>query len=398
MRSHPTHSPAHTTSDTAQTTHNLEQALHLHQVELEHQNDELRRTQSDLAAARDRYLDLYDFAPVGYLTLDPEGRILEVNRTGATLLGMEQLALKGNSLGRFVMAGDSDRWQQYLQHAVLCDGLQRMDLALVGQNGRHWYGQIDSLRTPRADGTLTLRVTLTDITERLRAEMDRRIAALDKDAREAERRRVALELHENLGQTLSALKLDITHLANMSESATCRECAGTMLDALDSAVSTVRRITADLHPPMLDDLGLNAAIDWLANDTARRMGLQLSLSLGPEEPPLAPATALVVYRFVQAALSHLLQHADSTHVHLEMQRQPDALRMVMQARGKVGPLTARTDTQAHDGQILQHRARLLGGRLMIDTARDRSGWLSLYLSLPLTQNGEGLCQHTEALA
>lgn len=391
------HSP-HPSPQTPGPSHDLEQALQQHQIELEHQNDELRRTQGDLAAARDRYLDLYDFAPVGYFTLDTDGRILEVNRTGANMLGMEPRTLKGNGLGRFVMAGDIDRWQQYLQHVLSTDGLQRVDLALAAQDGHHWYGQIDSVRTPLGGGVRALRVTLTDITERLRADMERRIAALDNDAREAERRRVALELHENLGQTLSALKLDVAHMASLSESPTCRSCASTMLEALDEAVSTVRRITADLHPPMLDDLGLNAALEWLANDTARRVGLQLSLALGPEAPPLAPATALAVYRFVQAALSHLLQHTDSTDVHMDMQRQPDALKLVMQARGTVGPLSARTETQSHDGQILQHRARLLGGRLMIDVARDRSGWLSLYLSLPLTLNAQGLCQHTEALA
>jgi len=393
----PRHS-LHHNPHTARPTHDLEQALQQHQVELEQQNDELRRTQSDLAAARDRYLDLYDFAPVGYFTLDTEGQILEVNRTGANMLGMVPQALKGNGLGRFVMAGDSDRWQQYLQHLLVTDGLQRVDLGLAAEDGRQWYGQIDSLRTHEADGTHALRVTLTDITERLRADMERRIAALDNDAREAERRRVALELHENLGQTLSSLKLDVAHMASMSDSVTCRECAKATLASLDEAVSTVRRITADLHPPMLDDLGLNAAIDWLANDTARRMGLKLSLALGPESPPLAPTTALAVYRFVQAALSHLLHKTDSTDVHLDLQRQPGALKLTMQARGTVGPLATHTDTQPHEGQILQHRARLLGGRLMIDTARDRSGWLSLYLSLPMTQNERGLCQHTEALA
>lgn len=380
------------------TTHVLAQALHRHQEELVQQNDELHRAQSELAAARDRYRDLYDFAPVGYFTLDADGRILDVNRTGATLLGMAPLTLRGHGLGRFVLAGDSDRWQRHLQHAVATDGLQRLDVAIAAHDGRFGYGQIDSLRTLADDGAITLRVTLTDITERMRADMDRRMAALDNDAREDERRRVALELHENLGQTLSGLKLDVTHLVHVSESAACRQAARAMLTALDAAVSTVRRITAELHPPMLDDLGLNAAIDWLAHDTSRRMGLQHSLALGPEIPPLAPATALAVYRFVQAALSHLLHHADSTDVHLEMQRQPDALKLVMQARGTVGPLSAGSDRQTHDGQLLQHRARLMGGRLMIDASRDGSGWQSLYLSLPIALNEQGRAQHTEALA
>lgn len=389
---------SHSTPPAAQPTHELERALQQHQAELEHQNEELRRTQNDLAAARDRYLDLYDFAPVGYFTLSTDGCIRDVNRTGARMLGMEPAALKGNALGRFVMAGDRDRWQQHLQGVIATETLQRVDLALMTQDGRPWYGQIDSLRTPEGSSADTLRVTLTDVTERLRGNMDRRVAALDNDTREAERRRVALELHENLGQTLSALKLDVAHMASVSESASCRAYANTVLKALDTAVSTVRRITAELHPPMLDDLGLNAAIEWLANDTARRMGLQLTLALAPDALPMASATALAVYRFVQAALSHLLQHNDGTDVHLEMNCAPNLLKLVMQVRGTVGPLTAQASTHAQDGQILKHRARLLGGRLMMDAARDRSGWLSLYLSLPLALNEEGLYQHTEALA
>jgi len=330
------HDPASGPAEHA--THVLAQALHRHQEELVQQNDELHRAQSELAAARDRYRDLYDFAPVGYFTLDADGRILDVNRTGATLLGMAPLTLRGHGLGRFVLAGDSDRWQRHLQHAVATDGLQRLDVAIAAHDGRFGYGQIDSLRTLADDGAITLRVTLTDITERMRADMDRRMAALDNDAREDERRRVALELHENLGQTLSGLKLDVTHLVHVSESAACRQAASAML------------------------------------------------------------TALAVYRFVQAALSHLLHHADSTDVHLEMQRQPDALKLVMQARGTVGPLSADSDRQTHDGQLLQHRARLMGGRLMIDASRDGSGWQSLYLSLPIALNEQGRAQHTDALA
>ena len=129
MRRHSTHPSPHKTYP----THDLEQALQQHQVELEHQNDELRRTQSDLAAARDRYLDLYDFAPVGYLTLDTDGRILEVNRTGATLLGM--------------MRHHDVRSEDFLRDAHHFDDLSQMIRAERGVGERaHHHQHIDGAR------------------------------------------------------------------------------------------------------------------------------------------------------------------------------------------------------------------------------------------------------------
>ncbi len=150
----------------------LSHELRVHQIELKQQNEELQLAQSDLAAAHDRYRDLYDFAPVGYCTLDAQGCIVKINLTGAGLLGQPRAALQGMPLARFVSQND--------------------------------------------EGVPTLRVSITDVTDRMRSEVERRIAAIDADARESERRRLALELHEDLGQRLSAMKM---HLAALPDEA-----------------------------------------------------------------------------------------------------------------------------------------------------------------------------------
>jgi len=371
----------------------LAHELHVHQVELESQNEELRRTQSDLAAARDRYLDLFDFAPVGYFTLDSDGVIQECNLTGATLLGERRTALKGCSFSRFVAPADGDRWHLFTRQVLGADGPHRIELALLRAGSQDaWHGQIDCQQMALPDQEPTLWITLTDVTERVRADIDRRIAVLDADARELERQRVALELHEDLGQRLSALKMELVSLSPNDDKATCRERLDTMLASLDQAMSTVRRITQDLRPPMLNDLGLSAAIEWLAHSTARHMGLSFTLALDPVDPVIEEPVRLALYRFVQQAMALLVLDAGSSELHVGTHSTPGRFVLVLRSRWQrqAKPSTPSLDPDA--ARILEHRARTLGGHLVIDLPRDPRGWIHLELVMPLTDR-----QDTDAL-
>ncbi|MBU4181554.1 MAG: histidine kinase [Hydrogenophaga sp.] len=364
----------------------LAHELHAHQIELESQNEELRRTQSDLAAARDRYLDLFDFAPVGYFTLDRSGVILECNLTGAALLGGHRAVLKGCSFSRFVSPSDGDRWHLFTREVLGEDGPHRIELALCGaDNPEAWHGQVDCQQMVLPGQELTLWVTLTNITDRVRADVDRRIAALDADARELERQRVALALHEDLGQRLSALKMDLVSLSPDEDKSTCRERLDTMLASLDQAMSTVRRITQDLRPPMLSDLGLSAAIEWLAHDTARRLGLSFTLSLDPEAPDMGDPTRLALYRFVQQAISLLVLDAGCSELHLGTQCAPGRFVLVLRSRWQSQSLAGTPSLDPDAARILEHRARTLGSSLVIDLPRDPRGWIHLELVVPLAE-------------
>ena len=157
--------------------------LHVHQAELECQNEELRRTQVDLAAARDRFMDLYDFAPVGYFTLDDKGVIAEVNLTGAALLGEERKSLLHRRFVRFIVGPDSDRWHRHLLQVLKHGEPQRIELTLQSVGGTSFHGQIDCLRVAVPGGAAMVRITLTDVSQRKQAEMDRRIATATYEAR-----------------------------------------------------------------------------------------------------------------------------------------------------------------------------------------------------------------------
>lgn len=348
----------------------LAHELRVHQIELEQQTEELQRTQSDLALAHDRYRDLYDFAPVGYCTLDEQGCILKINLTGASLLGQPRAALLGKPLARFVSQNDADRWHLYLRWALGRETPQRIDLTMNFADGTlHWFAAINSVRVLADDGAPTLRVSITDVTDRMRSEVERRIAAIDADARESERRRMALDLHEDLGQRLSAIKINLARLNDDD-----------MVSEIDQALALVRRITADLRPPMLDDLGLHPAIEWLAKDTARRLNLKLSLRMDNDLPPLGRAVSLALYRFFQESLSYLLHETNASELIIVVQRPLGQFILTLRARGDELKTPWSLDTRSEPSLILEHRARLLGGRLSFDAAPDGSGWIGLQLT------------------
>ncbi|MDP2810816.1 MAG: PAS domain-containing protein [Rhodocyclaceae bacterium] len=140
--------------------------LQVHQIELEMQNETLRQSQIALEASRDRYASLYEFAPVGYLTLRDRGLIVEVNLTGATLLGVDRSKLISRPFAKFVAARDSDRWQR-----LFPGGLQQRenhaDELLLQRNDGSTFQALVACRQATIDGAAgAVLLTLTDINDR----------------------------------------------------------------------------------------------------------------------------------------------------------------------------------------------------------------------------------------
>jgi len=145
--------------------------LRVHQVELEMQNNELKRSQLELQTARDEYADLYDFSPVGYCTTSADGVILKANRTLSTLLGVEKPALIGETLFRFVSKEAQDIFYLYRRRMFETDGARTCELGMVKADGSRFDAQLDSIPVADAQGHFTrTRTTVSDISERKKME------------------------------------------------------------------------------------------------------------------------------------------------------------------------------------------------------------------------------------
>jgi PAS domain S-box-containing protein len=159
------------------TTEEIVHELQVHQIELEIQNEELRRVQLELEASKDKYQDLYEFAPVGYFTLTHKGIIIDVNLAGTTLLGAPRSKLVKRGFGRFVTPECQDTWFQHLISVTRQEEKQTCDVTLKCGDGSLLYAGLESIRTDAPVGDegeqsqpYQIRMALTDITDRKMAK------------------------------------------------------------------------------------------------------------------------------------------------------------------------------------------------------------------------------------
>ncbi len=145
------------------------QNLRVHQIELEMQNDELRRTQAALDTAQARYFDFYDLAPVGYVTVSDKSLILQVNLTAATLLGMPSADLIGKALSGFMPAPDADRFYLLCRQTLASGSAQTTELRMQQPGGLPFWANLQAIAATGDAGAAVIRMVVSDITERKQA-------------------------------------------------------------------------------------------------------------------------------------------------------------------------------------------------------------------------------------
>jgi len=148
----------------------LIQMLQVHQIELKMQNDEFRRIQADFENSRNKYSHLYDFAPVGYITLSENGLIDEVNHTFASILGMNRSELIGGNFTRFVQKEDQDIFYKHQKMVMNSSTLDPCELRVVRKDNHEIYVRLEAVIIQNYDNANQIRVAVSDITERKKAE------------------------------------------------------------------------------------------------------------------------------------------------------------------------------------------------------------------------------------
>ncbi len=368
------HTPAITASRPAEAwLHELQ----VHQIELEMQNETLRQTQLAMEESRDRYVDLYDFAPVGYLTLNDTGQIAEINLTGAGLLGVERKALLGRRFAQFIATGDRDCWHHHFSAALQQGGKQSCELALIRADSSVFHAQMDCLHITTDGNTRMARIAFSDVSKRKILEDElreshqllRNLAEKTELLREEERKRIAREVHDELGQILTALRMDVALLAlrfGEGNTALLEKTQG-MTVLLDQANCCVRNIVSNLRPSALD-IGIIPAIRWLCNEYAVHSGSSCVLHTAEERVDLAEVRAVALFRIVQELLTNAARHAAASDVKITLERLADDLRVEVRDNGKGFDPALREKNQSYGLLGIRERALALGGQVEIVSA------------------------------
>ena len=202
----------------------------------------------------------------------------------------------------------------------------------------------------------------------------RALARRLSEIREEERRTIARELHDQVGQALTALKLDLAGVRGQIPTGPGGEGASrlaTMEALLDETLETTRRLSAMLRPSILDDLGLAAAIRWQAAEFTQRTGVPCETRVPEEQAALAPSVALALFRILQEALTNVARHAAARHVVVELLREREAAALVISDDGRGLAALEASGRRSLGLMGMRERAAALGGEIEISGAPGR---------------------------
>jgi len=354
------------------------------------------RAEAEIRRERDtaqRYLDVVN---VMLLALDAGGNVRLINHKGCEVLGYSEKEIIGQSwFDRFlpeqsreetrkvfgqIMAGETRLTESYENPVLSRSGEERMIA---------WHNRTLTDERDRIVGVLS---SGSDITEREASEFAlqqsyrefRELSTAMHEVREAERLRIARELHDELAQWLTAIKMDVSWLSSRlpREEAQLLARVGKMKGVVDTAVAAVRRIAADLRPVMLDDLGLVPAIEGLLHDLSQRTGIVISLDGAAAELDFREPLPTALYRIAQEALTNVARHAGATEVSVTMHVGDGRLVLAVRDNGRgFDPNAVRARSYGILG--IRERAHTLGGTARFE--RIAEGGMLVEIVIPVAR-------------
>jgi len=335
------------------------------------------RAEQEQARLAARLSGLLDSAMDAIITIDESQRIVLYNRAAERIFGWPSQQAMGRTLDLLMperfRAAHGDHVRRFGTTGVTSRSMGD-GTVLYGKraSGEEFPMEASISQLQTGDGKL-FTVILRDITERVRAQQELSQFAAEAHAiREGEKSRVARELHDELAQSLTALKMDTIWLRDHAGEEPDHAIAklADMVRMLDTAVAATRRIAADLRPLLLDDLGLQPAIEWLANNFTQRTGVPCEVNVD-EELELQEPHATAVFRIVQESLANVAKHAAATEVSVLVARTPRAVILEVSDNGRGFATDAPRKPLSLGLMGLRERAHLLKGTVTIESEPGR---------------------------
>ncbi|HKW37333.1 MAG TPA: PAS domain-containing sensor histidine kinase [Burkholderiales bacterium] len=360
-----------------------------------HQTGERRASDAALQSVRARVGDIVDSAMDAVISTDESQRIVLYNPAAERMFGWPRAAVLGHPLDMLV----PERFRRAHQAHVAEFGRTGATSRRMGAPGVLFGLRADGEEFPieasisqhGEHGGKILTVILRDVTERARAdealrksrEELRELSAAAHSIREQEQRRVAREIHDELGQSLTALKMDVGWLLGNLPAGLPSLFAklDAMQNQLDETVAATRRISADLRPLMLDDLGLIPAAEWLGQNFSERTGIPCTLHIHPPDIELAEPHASALYRILQESLTNVARHAKATRVEVTLERAGGTLLLTVRDDGR-GFRPAEARARKTFGLLgLRERTLLLGGETSVASEPGQGTTVSVRIPL-----------------
>jgi PAS domain S-box-containing protein len=316
--------------------------LYVHKIELQMQNEELYKTHEELYAAKKRYFELYDMAPVGYCTLNSEDLIVEANLTAADMIGVVRTHLYKKAFSNFITKEDQDIYYLFRKKVDISHKRQSCELRMINSEGKIFWVKIVASSEKNSVGDCTQRVVFSDISETKTIEIMKKfnenlhnLSEHIVRAREDERKVIARDIHDELGQLMTAIKIDLSWLKNKipADAKLLLPKIDTMMSHIDLGIQCVRDIVAKLRPPILDDLGLEAAMEWHAQKYLKPANIKHELIFKLNEELLSEELNTLLFRIYQEALTNVMRYSKAKKVFISLTQKNNAIILEIQDNG-----------------------------------------------------------------
>lgn len=341
-----------------------------------------RRAETALRESEERFATAFRANPAPLaITRLSDGKVLDVNEAFLRLLDRPRQEVIGQTTIALGMI-DGDRRAALTR--LLREGgtVGDIELSVRRRSGAPRDVVLSLVRMELGGEASTLGI-YRDVTEGKRAEEQLRasraalrgLATRQQDVREDERARIAREIHDSLGQALTALKLDLAAAREVAQRGApgLVERLGETAQMVDDLVKGVRRIATELRPPILDELGLPAAVEWLARDFTRRSGLACAVHVHPSAKPIAADLATALFRILQEALTNISRHSAAARVDIDLSVKSDVVTLEISDDGR-GITEAGASGPGSLGILgMRERAAALGGVVEVGPRPDGAG-------------------------
>jgi PAS domain S-box-containing protein len=325
--------------------------------------------------------------------LDPDGRVLTWNAGAQTLVGYSREGIMGKHFSIFYLPESvQSNWPSRELELAEKEGRFADEGWRVRKDGSTFWASVTMTALHDENGHLTgFAEIIQDMTERrmaaerihaLNRELREKVAQLDESKKnvelrtlelqnlsarvlsiqDQERRRVARELHDDLGQQLAALKMVTSKMKNLEA-----------MEMIDSAISSVRNLSYLLHPPLLEEAGLQAALHWFVEGVSKRSNIDVTLLVRPTGfPRLTDELETALYRVIQEALMNVVRHSGSKSARIEIDRQSEWITVRVRDYGSWTmtklPETSSQSTMGVGIAGMRERLRQFGGELRVTAA------------------------------
>lgn len=328
-----------------------------------------KETGAALQESEERYRALFENSKDALYVHDLSGTYISVNRAAEKLSGYSRAEIIGRHFAEFIAPQHLRDVRENLCRKLETEGETSYEVETITKDGRRVPVEISSRLIYEHGIAVGIQGTARDITDRKRAQKALRTYSQRLiEAQETERQSVARELHDEVGQVLTAVKINLHSIQNTCKARECLPRVEEGLAIVEEALAHVRELSFNLRPALLDDLGLTAALRWYLDRYAQRTGMQTELSSDFDGERLPRELETACFRIAQEALTNIARHAQATKASIRFERSNGTLLLTVVDNG-VG-----FDVNGFD----QHGSSALGLRGMMERAQAIGGAIAMH--------------------